>query len=351
MISMFDVDETDLTGMIRTNIYDQSTLLLRKSEMADPLSQVVELLRPSAVFSKGISGAGAWAVEYAEFGLPGFCAVTKGSCRLAVHGSPSVVLHEGDFVLLPATPAFVMSSMEPARAQRIDPKTSPLANQEIRYGRQAGPPDVQQFGGWFNFGAPDARLFVGLLPRMIHIKGERRLSQLVQFLGDEVAREAAGHQLILQRYIEILLIEALRAAPSRDTHPGLLRGLADARIGMALRAMHRDLEHNWTIPALAQETGMSRSAFFDRFVRMVGQRPMEYLLAWRMAVAKNLLQSGGLAMDEVARRIGYGSASTFSTAFSRHVGVPPRRFLQDSALDGRAGRVRPTDAGGHLAGA
>jgi AraC-like DNA-binding protein len=316
--------------MIRTIIHDESILALQKSGMSDPLSQVVELLRPRAVFSKGISGAGAWAVEYAEFGQPGFCAVTKGSCRLAVNGAPPVVLQEGDFVLLPATPAFVMSGMEPARPQRIDPKTAPPAHQEIRFGRQSGPPDVQQFGGWFNFGSPDARLFVALLPRMIHIRGEKRLTQLVQFLGDEVAREDAGHQLILQRYIEIMLIEAFRAAPSQDAHPGLLRGLADPRIAVALRAMHGDVEHNWTIPALAKATGMSRSAFFDRFVRMVGQRPMEYLLAWRMAVAKNLLQSGGLAMDEVARRIGYGSGSTFSTAFSRYVGVPPRRFLKDS---------------------
>jgi AraC-like DNA-binding protein len=55
---------------------------------------------------------------------------------------------------------------------------------------------------------------------------------------------------------------------------------------------------------------------------------MEYLLAWRTAVAKNLLLSGGLALNEVARRIGYGSTSTFSTAFSRHVGLPPGRFMR-----------------------
>ena len=55
---------------------------------------------------------------------------------------------------------------------------------------------------------------------------------------------------------------------------------------------------------------------------------MEYLLAWRMALAKNLLKHRELAIAEVAERVGYSSASTFSTAFSRHVGLPPGRFAR-----------------------
>ncbi|MGB3389588.1 MAG: AraC family transcriptional regulator [Pseudaminobacter sp.] len=302
--------------------------------MADPLSQVIQLLRPRAVFSKGISGAGRWAVRYAEFGEPGFCAVTEGRCRLAVDGEAAVVLEEGDFVLLPATPAFTMSGFELAPVLRIDPKTTPTPDREVRYGRQDGPPDVRQFGGWFSFNSPDAGLLVSLLPRMIHIRGIPRLTQLVHLVGEEAAREDIGRDLILERLVEILLIEALRATPAGETQPGLLRGLADPRIATALRRMHADVERSWTIPDLAREAGMSRSAFFDRFVRMVGVRPMEYLLSWRMAVAKDLLRGGGIALDEVARRIGYGSASTFSTAFSRHVGLPPGRFMRRSNAQG-----------------
>lgn len=296
--------------------------------MSDPLSQVIQLLRPRAVFSKGISGAGRWAVRYEEFGAPGFCAVTEGRCRLAVDGEPPVVLEEGDFVLLPATPAFTMSGFDPAPPVRIDPRTAPPAEGEVRYGSADAPPDVRQFGGSFSFGSPDAALLVSLLPRMIHIRGVPRLAQLVRMVGEEAARDAIGRELILERLVEILLIEALRAAPAELDKPGLLRGLADPRIAVALRRMHGDVERAWTVPELAREAGMSRSAFFDRFARMVGVRPMEYLLAWRMAIAKSLLRGGGLALDEVARRIGYASTSTFSTAFSRHVGVPPGRFMR-----------------------
>lgn len=300
--------------------------------MTDPLVEVIKLLRPRAVFSKGISGAGRWAVRYSEFGEPGFCAVTEGRCRLLVDGEEPVDLEEGDFVLLPATPAFTMSSFEPAPALRIDPKTAPAADREVRYGRAEGPPDVRQFGGYFSFGSPDAGLLVSLLPRMMHIRGIPRLAQMVRLLGEEAAREDVGRDLILERLVEILLIEALRAAPAAEAKPGLLRGLADPRIAAALRGMHGEVERPWTIPELARKAGMSRSAFFDRFVRLVGVRPMEYLLSWRMTLARNLLRSGGLALEEVASRIGYGSASTFSTAFSRHVGLPPGRFMKRSAM-------------------
>jgi len=296
--------------------------------MRDPLTQVIQLLRPRAVFSKGISGAGAWAVRYSEFGQPGFCAVTEGRCRLAVDGEPPVVLERGDFVLLPATPAFTMSGFEPAQPVRIDPKTAPPPGNEVRYGRKDGPPDVRQFGGWFSFGSPDAGLLVSLLPRMIHIRSVPRLTQLVSLLGEEVARNEAGRDLVLEHLVDILLIEALRAAPPDAAQPGLLRGLADPRIATALRQMHDDIERGWTVLELAGEAGMSRSAFFDRFARTVGVRPMEYLHSWRIAVAKSLLRGGKLTLDEVARRTGYGSASTFSTAFSRHVGQSPGKFMR-----------------------
>lgn len=296
--------------------------------MTDPLTEVIQLLRPRAVFSKGISGAGKWAVRYTEFGQPGFCAVTEGRCRLAVDGEAPVVLEEGDFVLLPATPAFTMSGLDPAAPKLVDPHQPLAAEGEVRYGRQDGPPDVRQFGGYFSFESPDAELLVSLLPRMVHVRGVPRLTQLVRLVGEEAARDDIGRDLVLTRLVEILLIEALRSVPGNAARPGLLRGLADARIAAALRPMHGDAERSWTVKELAHEAGMSRSAFFDRFTRTVGVRPMEYLLRWRMAVAKDLLRTGGIALDEVARRVGYGSASTFSTAFSRHAGIPPGRFMR-----------------------
>jgi hypothetical protein len=85
--------------------------------MNDPLSEVIALLQPRAVSSRRITGAGRWGVRYSAFGQPSFCAVLEGSCRLTVDGQRPLILEAGDFVLLPATPAFTMSGFDPARRQ------------------------------------------------------------------------------------------------------------------------------------------------------------------------------------------------------------------------------------------
>ncbi|NVJ02282.1 AraC family transcriptional regulator [Myxococcus sp. AM009] len=298
--------------------------------MTDPLSEVIALLQPRAVFSKGISGAGRWGVRYSDFGQPSFCAVLEGRCRLAVDGQPAITLEAGDFVLLPATPGFAMSGFEPVALQRINPKTTPAPKGEVRHGTRGGRPDVRLLGGYFIFDSPDAALMVSLLPAMVHVRGVERLSVLVRLVGDETGAQRSGRDLVLSRLVELLLIEALRSTSSDDAPPGLLRGLADARLAPAIRQMHGHLTRQWTVAQLAKSAALSRSAFFERFTRTVGLPPMEYLLDWRMAVARGLLRRRELAIAEVAERVGYSSASTFSTAFSRRVGQSPGRYARAS---------------------
>jgi AraC-like DNA-binding protein len=298
-------------------------------ESPDPLSEVIALLQPRAVFSKGISGAGRWAVRYSKFGQPSFCAVLEGSCRLVVDGHRPLTLVAGDFVLLPATPGFTMSGFDgDVKPQRIDPKVASAATAEVRHGTQAGRPDVRLLGGYFVFDSPDAPLLVSLLPDVVHVRGVERLSLLVRLVRDETSEQRAGRDLVLARLVEVLLVEALRSSAGEDAPPGLLRGLADPRLAAAFRHMHGDLAQPWTVAQLAKRSGLSRSAFFDRFTRIVGMPPMEYLLAWRMSVAKDLLRREDVGLAEVAERVGYGSASAFSTAFSRHVGQPPSQFAR-----------------------
>jgi len=296
--------------------------------MSDPLADVINLLRPRTVFSKGISGAGAWGVRYSAFGQPSFCAVLGGSCLLAVDGEQVVTLEEGDFVLLPATPGFTMSGFEPVQPVFIDPKAVPAPGGEVRHGRRGGQPDVRLLGGYFVFDSPDAALLVALLPALLHVRGVARLAALVRLVAEESAGRKSGRELVLARLVELMLIEALRAAPGEDAPPGLLRGLADPRIALAVRQMHGNPARAWTVEQLAKKAALSRSAFFEHFTRTVGQPPMEYLLAWRMALAKDLLRRDDIGLDAVAERVGYASASTFSTAFSRHVGQPPGRYAR-----------------------
>jgi AraC-like DNA-binding protein len=298
--------------------------------MSDPLSEAISLLHPSGVYSKLISGAGRWGVRYLAFGQPSFGVVLEGRCRLAVDGHPPLTLEAGDFVLLPATPGFVMSGFEPVSPEPVDPRVMQAATHEVRHGTRGGRPDVRLLGGYFVFASPDAALLASLLPVVVHVRGAERLSLLVRLVGEETRERRAGSDLVLTRLVEVLLVEALRATSGDDAPPGLLRGLSDARLSPAIRRMHAELTRSWTVERLAKAAALSRSAFFDRFTRVVGVPPMEYLLGWRMAVAKDLLRRQDLGIAEVAERVGYGSASTFSTAFSRHVGKPPSHYARES---------------------
>lgn len=296
--------------------------------MADPLSEVVTLLQPEAAFSKVVNGAGRWRVRRTELGRPFYCVVLEGSCRLAVEGHEPLVLQADDFVLIPAAHNFATSSIDPPDD---GPEAPPFVhpNGEFRLGTLEGAPQVRMMVGYCAFGSPDADMLVSLLPQLVHVRGEQRLATLVQFVNEESRGQRPARELILTRLLEVLLIEALRSTAGTAASPGLLRGLADARLAVAIRRMHEMPMRPWTVAHLAKEAALSRSAFFERFNRAVGVTPMEYLLAWRMALAKKLLRNQGVAIADVAQRVGYGSASTFSVAFSRHVGMPPARYARE----------------------
>ena len=178
----------------------------------------------------------------------------------------------------------------------------------MRHGTPDGDPDVRLLGGYFVFDSPDAALLGSLLPAIVHVRGAERLSTLVRLVGEEAIEQRSGRELVLTRLVEVLLIEALRTTPGEDAPAGLLRGLADARLAPALRQMHGQVARSWTVTQLAQTAALSRSAFFDRFTRTVGLPPMEYLLAWRMALAKDLLRRGqlGPGRGRRARRLRLG---------------------------------------------
>jgi len=313
--------------------------------MHDPLADVVTLLQPGMPFSKIVTGAGNWRVRRSERGDPFYCAVLEGGCSLEVERHAAVTLEAGDFVLIPAAYDFAMTSLAPPPAG-VDSQPLELGPGEFHLGEAAAESTVRVVVGHCEFGAPDTALLVSLLPRLVHVRGEGRLATLVQLVREESRTQRPGRELVLARLLDVLFIEALRATnradqaghggdahadSAADASPGLLRGLADPRLAVALRRMHEAPARAWTVAELAAEAALSRSAFFERFSQALGVAPMAYLLAWRMARAKELLRSGAAAITEVAARVGYSSASTFSVAFARQVGMPPARYAHTAA--------------------
>jgi AraC-like DNA-binding protein len=305
--------------------------------MVDPLAEIVSLLKPSAPFSKVVVASAPWAVRRTEMGRPFYFAVLEGSCHLTIDGpsqSETLTLTAGDFALIPAARGFATSSLDrlPPRAGEI--ATTPIAAMPggARVGNPKGAVDVRMLVGNCVLGSPDAGLLVPLLPQWLHVRGEPRLSTLVQLLGDETRTDRPARDVVMARLLEVLLIEALRSNASTAASPGLVRGLSDPKLALALRLMHEQPAAPWSAAQLARNAAMSRSAFFDRFSRTIGIAPMDYLHIWRMALAKQLLRQRELAIAEIAERVGYSSVSAFGVAFMRHAGVPPGRYAKSEAI-------------------
>ncbi|HEX4803648.1 MAG TPA: AraC family transcriptional regulator, partial [Myxococcaceae bacterium] len=301
----------------------------RSPVLVDPLAEVVTLLQPSASHAKTASGAGRWCVRWEHTGESAYCAILEGACCLVIDGREPTMLQEGDFVLVPSAAFALMSTNRvPLKGRRSTTGHVVLPSGEVRYGDPHAAPDVRMLGGYCAFGSPDASVLVELLPQFVHVRGEPRLATLMQLVKDENRAQRPARELVLARLLEVLFIEALRGAAGTIASPGLVRGLADERLALAIRKMHECPTKQWTIAQLAKEAGLSRSTFFERFSRALGVAPMEYLLGWRMSLAKKLLGTKEVSVKEIAEKVGYSSASTFSVAFARVVGVAPTHYAR-----------------------
>lgn len=306
--------------------------------MVDPLADIVSLLQPGAPFSKLVLASAPWAVRRAETGRPFYFAVLEGGCHLAIDGpvrSDTLTLRAGDFVLIPAARGFATSSLDRLPPRPDEEVCTPIAAIPggARVGNPQAPVDVRMLVGHCVMGSQDAALLLSLLPQWVHVRGEPRLSTLVQLLGDESRADRPAREIVMARLLEVLLIEALRSSASTASSPGLVRGLSDPKLALALRLIHAQPQASWSVVQLAREAAMSRSAFFERFQRAMGMTPMDYLQAWRMALAKQWLRQRQMPMAEIAQRVGYSSVSAFGVAFTRHAGISPGRYAKDDAKD------------------
>jgi AraC-like DNA-binding protein len=299
--------------------------------MSDPLAALVGLLRPRALTWKRAVGQEAWSWRMpADEGVV-FGRVLQGSCRYDVPGVGSGVLNSGDTFLVVAPPQWALTSLEASyRATDFDDLPSDVVSIGVDPSLAEG--GVRFIGGHFAFDSINTHLLIPYLTRIIHISrnpggGRGALDALLELFDSESVEPRPGQEIVLSRLLEILLVELLRTQGEPSVHRlGMMFGLADPQIGRALRAFHADIHHKWSVETLAETAVMSRTAFADRFGRLVGTSPMQYVTQWRMAVARDALRDGAQSIDEIAAATGYGSRSAFSTAFSRVVGASPGQF-------------------------
>lgn len=181
----------------------------------------------------------------------------------------------------------------------------------------------------FSFDAVAADALFALLPPLFRLSLDATSGQLLRTTFDLIARESTsaglGSRFVVSRLSDVLFVQALRAccADVGGGTVGWVAALRDPQLATAMRALHEDLAHPWTVDALARAAGMSRSAFALLFKEKTGDTPLGYLTSWRMYRAKTLLRDTQLSVQEIAVRVGYHTGTALTRAFLRREGVAP----------------------------
>jgi AraC-like DNA-binding protein len=306
----------------------------------DVLSDLLERAQATDALVRQMIARPPWAVTYADAPSLTVVATLGGSASIRLRDGVPRALAAGDIALIAGPDQYTIAD---------DPSTS--ADFVIRGGRKYttdgepvewhgylaprtygdGLPGATTMlrGAYDLRGDVGARL-VALLPPLAVVPATERTRPALDLLTAEVAREEPGQDAVLRRLLDFVLVLALRAwcAGPEAELPSWYHALTAPGIGEALRLIHEDPIHRWTVAELAAKSGLSRATFAARFTKLVGQPPLTYLTAWRMTLAADLLRTTTQTIATIARQAGYQDPFAFSVAFKRTHGQSPTVWRQ-----------------------
>lgn len=289
-----------------------------------------ELTAPWALQSAGVSGAMIRMGRGAPFWI-------------TLPGQPPQRVEPGDLVMLPTGAAHTIGSapgVAPVSFAEMIRRhaVGPLDENPLVFTHGGGGAATDLFSALVWFSAYCRHSVLALLPPLVHVREAElpiagSLAGTMQALIMETLDRRAGWRVSAARMGELLLINVLRQqlGQAAGTGEGWLRGLGDPAVARAIMAIHRTPQQAWTVEALAAEARMSRSRFSDRFKALVGQTPIHYLTAHRMALAAEQLEAGHLPLARIAEQAGYESDKVFARAFRRWAGLAPRAWVRREA--------------------
>ena len=309
----------------------------------DVLSDILSVMRLSGTLYFRTAFTSPFGVAVPAFErVARFHYVHRGRCFAHVgNTNPHVVcLDQGDLVIIPHGEAHVLSApldAEPLSVDAVVEQSGFTGRGALVYGEPDPEHETQLICGHFSFDTTASHILLEALPPYIHIKDYGKVSpewleETLRIIGEEVNHDGLGSDLVALKLSEIIFTQALRHYLDGDgRHRRGLAGFGDARIRKALEAIHENPAKAWTVDDLASTAGLSRTAFSRRFSELVSHTPLNYLTAWRMQQARQLLIETRLPLIEVATRSGYQSESSFSRVFKKRFDRSPAEFRREHA--------------------
>lgn len=302
----------------------------------DVLSEVLTVSGVRGSAGARIAAAGDWGVEWLRDRDAVVYAVAAGTAYLTLDDDDPRLLMTGDVVILATGAAHTLSSAPGAPIHSCDVAAAADARRHgdvLRLGDAGGDDDVhtQILGASYSHDPAGSTPVFALLPPVVHFRAQQldgSLPDVVRLVGRELARPGVATDVVLDRLVEVLLIEVLRtwlaSSPQADaTWWGVLR---DPLLLRAVTRIHEAPGHPWTTEALAREVATSKQTLIRRFSTFAGTTPGEYLTRWRMDLAAHRLRDTDDALEAIAADVGYTSVYAFNRAFRRERSLPPGRY-------------------------
>ncbi|MBD0746637.1 AraC family transcriptional regulator [Streptomyces sp. CBMA152] len=288
-----------------------------------------------------------WSMTFADAPPLTVVATLGGHASVRLDDDPQatpVRLAAGDIALISGTNRYTIADapetppqvvIRSGRKHVIDSATAARQNLAPRTYGDGLPGATTLLRGAYELRGDVGERLLDILPPLAVVPTGPRTRAALDLLAAEVAHEEPGQDAILNRLLDLVLVLALRAWCARPQAelPSWYGALSTPAVGDALRLLHEDPAHRWTVAELAARVGQSRAAFAARFTGVVGEPPLTYLTGWRMALAADLLRDTEETVAAVAREVGYTDAFAFSVAFKRACGVSPSDWRRKRGRD------------------
>ena len=321
----------------------------------DALADVLKAIRLSADTYFCTDFSAPWGMEIEESQQGMFHIVVENSCWLkqVKEEGPPLHLATGDIVAFPTggahwisdTPAsprlpgssvveHILNGVNPFKQRAVEGRIGKTGTEENQ--NEDLDSATTLLCGSFSYDSSMDHPFVKDLPCFIHIKAAETpelawLRSLVMVLAHESRQPSPGSSVMVDRLTEVLFIQLMRTYMTRSSgNVGYIAALADLHIGSALNLIHSEAKAYWSVERLGEAVSLSRTAFTEKFSRMVGMPPKTYLINWRMQKAKTQLEHSDKAMIDIAESAGYSSEAAFSKAFKQYYQRPPGQVRRHS---------------------
>jgi AraC-like DNA-binding protein len=296
----------------------------------DDLSRMLDAIRVrSVVYCRSELGA-PWGLRVQASPQAKFHLVISGAALLSVDDDGGeAVLEAGDLVLLPQGSGHVVRDKEGSRVRDLDRilDVHPVDESGTMHYGGCGPKTLLVCGGFDTVSFDE---LLAWLPQMVvSDTATDGLGRWLDPMTDLIRGQRGpkpGEAAVIAKVADVFLTDVLRQYLASSNWSLPLVADPDAATAEVLTLMHRRSGEPWTIAALANEVGASRSSLASRFQAAVGMAPMTYLTRLRLARAAGDLAASARPLAEVARAAGYDNESSFSKAFARHHGQPPGQY-------------------------